>query len=414
MKILVISESINVEDSSGSKVNVAMINSLKNCGYELLVLHYSHIEIQLPNINCKLIKENKFSIWYVLSRFQRLLYKTLKININPFVESFLGFSFYNISDTLSIVSRLKNEKEFFPDFVITLSKGASFRPHRALLKLPELHNKWIAYIHDPYPFHFYPRPYNWVEIGFNKKERFMREMSNKSKYMVFPSLLLKEWMQSYFQNIEFNGLVLPHQITDTTIPLDQTIDFLDTGKFNIIHAGNLLKQRNPKYLLDAFLDFLEFIPEAKSNSQLILVGDNSFHSDLLTQYQNHPNIIIKGYLAFEIVQILEKKSSVNVILEAKSEISPFLPGKFPNLVLADKPILLLGPYYSEVKRLLGKDYKYWCESDSLDEIKNNIILLYEQWKTNKNNLKLDKTELLNYLNKNYLSRFFEELYNKQI
>mgnify|MGYP000673911878 CR=1 FL=1 len=59
MKILVISESINVEDSSGSKVNVAMINSLKNCGYELLVLHYSHIEIQLPNINCKLIKENK-------------------------------------------------------------------------------------------------------------------------------------------------------------------------------------------------------------------------------------------------------------------------------------------------------------------------------------------------------------------
>ena len=41
MRILVISESINVEDSSASKGRVALIYNLQKCGYILKVLHYS-------------------------------------------------------------------------------------------------------------------------------------------------------------------------------------------------------------------------------------------------------------------------------------------------------------------------------------------------------------------------------------
>ena len=60
MRILVISESINVEDSSASKGRVALINNLQLAGYTLKVLHYSHQEIQLQGIDCELIRENKF------------------------------------------------------------------------------------------------------------------------------------------------------------------------------------------------------------------------------------------------------------------------------------------------------------------------------------------------------------------
>jgi hypothetical protein len=47
MKILVIVDSINVNDSSGSKANVALIQNLAACGFEVQVLHYTQKEITL-------------------------------------------------------------------------------------------------------------------------------------------------------------------------------------------------------------------------------------------------------------------------------------------------------------------------------------------------------------------------------
>ena len=40
-KILVIVDSIDVNDSSGSKANVALIQNLAACGFDVLVLHYT-------------------------------------------------------------------------------------------------------------------------------------------------------------------------------------------------------------------------------------------------------------------------------------------------------------------------------------------------------------------------------------
>ena len=82
MKILIISESINVEDSSASKGRVALINNLKKAGYEILVLHFSHKEIFLNGIETHLIKENKKTILFYLSRLIRIIQRLFKININ--------------------------------------------------------------------------------------------------------------------------------------------------------------------------------------------------------------------------------------------------------------------------------------------------------------------------------------------
>ena len=82
MKILVISESINVEDSSASKVNVALITNLKKVGLELKVLHFSHKEIKLSGIDCLLIKENRTSLFFILSRLVLAFQRLTKIYIN--------------------------------------------------------------------------------------------------------------------------------------------------------------------------------------------------------------------------------------------------------------------------------------------------------------------------------------------
>ena len=124
---------------------------------------------------------------------------------------------------------------------------------------------------------------------------------------------------------------------------------------------------------------------------------------------NHPNIVIKDYIEYNRVQTIEKEAAVNIILEAISEISPFLPGKFPNCVKVNKPILVLGPYYSEVKRLLGNDYPYWSEANDIQNIEDKITQLYIKWKANPENFHLNRNDLVDYCNEKGLEQVFNSI-----
>ena len=128
----------------------------------------------------------------------------------------------------------------------------------------------------------------------------------------------------------------------------------------MLHAGNLLQARQPQGSFEAFESFLSRVPEAREEARLILVGRTGHHTQYLnSKAREHPEIVvIPENRSFREVSLLQEKSSVNIILEAKSEISPFLPGKFAHCVKADKPILHLGPEKSETKRLLGNEYPY--------------------------------------------------------
>lgn len=398
MKILVIVDSINIEDSSGSKANVALINNLQQAGFEVLVYHYTLKKINLKDVNCYAIPEIKFSYLYILSRIQRLLARNFKFNCAPFLQGIFGFSFTFFNDTNSIVKALKRIN-FKPDFVLTLSKGGSFRPHYAMLKLPELHNKWIAYVHDPFPSHCYPRPYDWVETNYKTTESFFLEVSIKAKYSAFPSLLLNEWMGSYYPNFLKTGIVIPHQNSKHTQINKHFPNYFQPEKFNLLHAGNLLAHRSPRGLIEGFKMFLEANPNAKSESKLILIGSANFHYAMLSDYENEIEqlFVIQNMIAFDTVYNLQKNTTINIILESKGEISPFLPAKFPHCVEANKPILLLCPFYSETRRLLGSDYPYWTEADCSEKIANIINDLYQLWKQDVNNLILNRIDLLEYL-----------------
>jgi len=412
MKILVVVDSINIEDSSGSKANVALIYNLEEAGFDVLVYHYTRKDIQLKNIKTFNIPEIKSSGFYFLSRLQRVISRNLKVNFAPFFEKRFGFSFTFFNDTNSIAKALKKES-FQPDLILTLSKGASFRPHYSVLKLPYLYNKWIAYVHDPYPFHYYPRPYNGVESGYKKKELFFREVSNKAKYSAFPSQLLKEWMSSYFSNFEKTGIIIPHQNSKYEIKNKNFPDYFDPAKFNLLHAGNLMKERSPEGLLEGIKTFLDKNPEAKKDVRIILLGNAFDHIHTLKYYQKEiPQLYTNnGNKPFDEVFLIQKNASVNIILESKSEISPFLPAKFPHCIEANKVILSLAPYYSETRRLMGNDYEFWSEVDNIEKIALLIEKLYFLWKQNPANMLLNRSDLEEYVSVNYLKNEINNLKN---
>ena len=72
MKILVVVDSININDSSGSKANVALINNLAQAGFDVKVYHYTLKNIQMAGIDCVSIPEKKWGMLFVLSRVQRV------------------------------------------------------------------------------------------------------------------------------------------------------------------------------------------------------------------------------------------------------------------------------------------------------------------------------------------------------
>ncbi|WP_338646038.1 UDP-glycosyltransferase [Flavobacterium sp. KS-LB2] len=405
MKILVVVDSINIEDSSGSKANVALIHNLVEAGFEVLVYHYTLINIQLEGVNCIAIPEIKYSPLYFLSRFQRVFQRNFKINPAPFLEKLFGFSFTFFNDTNSIVKSLK-KSTFQPDLVLTLSKGASFRPHYAVLKVPKFHNAWMAYVHDPYPFHYYPQPYVWVESGYEFKDAFFVQVSEKARFSAFPSQLLMEWMGSHFPNFIKTGMIIPHQNAKYEVENNEFPSYFDKSKFNLLHAGNLLAQRSPAGLIEGFKLFLQQNSQARIDAKLFVLGNAFDHTKMLEEYQkNNPEIYIhNGNLAFDLVYNLQKNVSVNIILEAKSEISPFLPAKFPHCVEANKLILSLAPYHSETRRLLGNDYLYWSEVDDIEKIATLIGKTYQLWKQNPDNMLLNRRDLEDYLSTDYLKK----------
>ena len=409
-KILVVAESIDVNDSSGTKGRVALIKNMIKIGYDVNVYHYTRKSIQIQGAKCIAIREIKFSWNYFLSRLERQLRYKLKIDLHEIFEKIWGFSFTLFNDRDSIIKAIQNI-DFDPDLVFTFSKGGSFRPHHAILKMPEYHDKWVAYIHDPYPMHLYPRPYAWVEPGYKQKWKFVKEISLKAAYSAFPSKLLKDWMGSYFGGFKKNGVIIPHQIT-TDIEIATKVDVLgwDAEKFNILHAGSLLHARDPKALLVAFETFVSSLDEfSRSQCRLVFIGSANNHTQVLQDFSQRVSEIkfLDHSVPFNTVYKMQQETSVNIILEAKSEISPFLPGKFSHCVAANKPIFSLSPYYSEVKRLLGENYPYWCEADDKDLILKFLKRAYENWKNGENTL--DRSDLESYLSEDYLETTIQQL-----
>ena len=73
MKVLVLCESLDENDSSGTKGRVSLLKSFVKAGYSTTALHYSRKDIIIEGVKCISVKERKAGLLYFLSRIQRLL-----------------------------------------------------------------------------------------------------------------------------------------------------------------------------------------------------------------------------------------------------------------------------------------------------------------------------------------------------
>ncbi|MGJ8684493.1 MAG: UDP-glycosyltransferase [Nonlabens sp.] len=408
-KLLIVADTLDVEKSSGAKGRIALIKGFLELGYQLKVLHYSRKEVEIQGVSCFSIPEKKNTGSYFKAKLQLLYQRLSKHNINHRIEARKGFSYTHDYDVASIQHTIKQEAPENYDYIVALSYASSFRAHKAILQLPEWHHKFLPYIHDPYPMHSYPRPYDWVEPGHQKKRDFFIALFTAARSIIYPSKLLGDWMESYYHSGKGKAVIIPHLISQDLKDTGIFPAYFDPSLFNLLHAGSLMSARNPIALIKAFSRFIKANPEAQKDARMVMVSEDSvFHKEMKQLAQDTPQIILSpSKEPFQKTFNMQQKAAVNVVLEAKGPASPFLPGKVPHCVAANKPILLLGPYYSETKRILGKDYPYWSEIDDIDQICEMIEELYQKWRHQDQKLYLNRPDVESYLSAASVVKAFE-------
>lgn len=242
-------------------------------------------------------------------------------------------------------------REFQPDII--LSSSSPYDSHYVALKIRQ-RNKipWIAYFSDPWPPLIMPVPYRespgargilktFWEIFLTRK--ILREcdalvMTNQS------ALRLME--EEVGIAIGYKGFTIPH--------IGSGSDKISSpGNNQLVHIGELCRRRSLPELLEAVKRVAVEMPERFRG--LLLVGDvcREFR-DLIRRKEMEEIVEFTGQISSSRAREIAAESRALLVIEAKMEVSPFLPSKFADYARTGRPIIAITPPAGAIRDYLDK------------------------------------------------------------
>lgn len=383
MKILILIENLEVNRTSSG------IRS-----YKQLILYqkiYGNIDV-ITATDEKLHPKIKDVKYFYLKEKYKYNYSWIdklskSIAIQNFVFGIGLRKYYKILNWKNTIKDILNTKKY--NYIVSLDSGSSFISAYALYFLRKKYSfKHLMFVHDPFPLNQYPKPYQKPNsLPYKSVARLFGKVLATADILSFPSLRLMEWMSQFYPEIPDKHIIQPH----IGMRLDELNKFLvqkETSDIpvlpkglNIVHTGSLLGSRNPTFLIKAIELLFKNFPEAKEVVFLHIIGqiDRSWDPKKLCT----DNVIIypKRYSYLQSLEI-QKKADILLLIEAVSEVSPFMPGKLADYLMAEKPILALTPKTSESSRILGKYYTLLCENGNIEDIYNKLQTTYHSYQKN--------------------------------
>jgi hypothetical protein len=254
---------------------------------------------------------------------------------------------------------------------------------------------WVANYHDPYPASLFPPPYNsFTPIISTRQERAHLQILEKATILSFPCVRLRDWVLAENKALHSKSYILPHAGCKLAnlqhLPDDEKV-VVDKHKFTILHTGTLLSARNPIHLIHAFTKFLGSDTTRKEKAELVLIGNvhPKIREELETKVSNNVKVITER-LSYSRCLELSMDSAILLIVEAKSKISPFFPGKLADYLWLKKPILALSPEVSTTRDMIGDEFCSFIEDE--DRMVGILERLWLQWCSNA--LKVDYSSQL--------------------
>ncbi|MBJ7879884.1 glycosyltransferase [Gelidibacter salicanalis] len=222
--------------------------------------------------------------------------------------------------------------------------------------------KWIADFRDP-----------WTTIGYHKKLKLSTSAAQKHEHMEKQVLSTADHILVTSENTKKEFATKSNQpITVITNgydyqPLPKT---KKDRSFSLAHIGSLLSERNPKVLWKVLGKLIKEDKGFKDAFVLKLIGVVS--DDVLQEIRKfipENNIEIVGYVNHIEALVSQRQSQLLLMIEIDSEdTKAIIPGKLFEYMVAETPIIAVGPQDSDVEHILkatntGRYFGYNAETE---------------------------------------------------
>lgn len=226
----------------------------------------------------------------------------------------------------------------------------------------ELGVKWIADFRDP-----------WTTIGYHKQLKLTSRTIKKHEALEAKVLRGADQIVVTSANTKAAfALKTKQPIAVITNGYDyQRLPFVSKdNKFTIAHIGSLLAGRNPKLLWKVLGELVREDEQFKDLFCLRLAGVIS--SEVLDEIRRsipETNLDCVGYISHKEALIMQRQSQLLLLIEIDSEeTKAIVPGKLFEYMVANTPIIALGPPDSDVEKILftsnsGRYFNYGAEAE---------------------------------------------------
>ena len=411
MNILVVAECINKNKTSEGICTTNFLNALGRSSHTTDCLYMQMLQHEVDNPEWI---DQRVNLLKIPNGFiDRLVYRSRLVR--KICSRFLGINLLRERRSSRFAKNLRKLlKNKSYDLVISRTIAGSLASPKAGLKERKLLNgKWLVNFNDPVPITMMPYPYFKGKVQFPRltrnDEQLVQRIVAAADFISSPSELLTRHILDFTKENRKPSVTLPHIYVDAEVSDKET--FLNPEKFNIVHAGSLLKERNPQYLLEAYNRFLTEYPEVIKDVVLTFFGN--IHSSHLERFENlkYPeNVFLfnKRIPHDEALAVL-KNSDVLIILEAISDFSPFMPGKLAEYIGMNRVIWSLSPENSETRRILGHEYPFQNEADDVEGMVASLREMYALWLNKGDQMGLNRDDLTHYISDQHVSESMVEL-----
>lgn len=406
--ILVVAECINKDATSEGICTSNFLNSIDSKFFQVDCLYFQLVqhEINHPShirSNINLIK--------IKNTFLDRAIQWARVIRNRLNKHF-GYDLLRNRRSSRIKKALKNillEKDYDLIFVRTVAN--SIASHQAILDLAKQTTlpPWLVNFNDPVPLSMMPYPYNKNQSTFTSKikkdEALVRQTIQFASGITSPSVLLTKKFLNFYglkkrkeEVFAFPHVYFPIAEFDYSLPLN-------SNKLNLVHAGSLMKERRPEYLLKALQAIAQKDELFRKQVELVFLGN--IHPDHLRLFSEFPfpemiRLINRRVPHTQTMGLL-KRADVLIILEAISDESPFMPAKLAEYIGLDRLIWSLSPDASETRRILGESHPLQSRADDLGRLNSQWEWIFLKWKRHES-FSLNRPDLTHYTSPDHVNK----------
>ena len=319
-----------------------------------------------------------------------------KVNKQSLLDRFLIFIRGNFFVPDSRIFWVKPSVKYLSDYISNnqidtiVTTGPPHSMHLIGMELKSKFKlKWFSDFRDP-----------WTEIGYhnslklnsivkNKHFKLEKAVLSKSDHIIVTSNRTKTLFSHYTTSpitVITNGF-------DTEIKNKVILD----ENFTLTHVGFLSNDRNPQILWNVLSDLVNELKGFKEKFKLVLVGDTSPEIlDSINLAGLSPYLKLIETVSHSEAIKYQNQSQLLLLLEANTIAASYIiPGKLFEYLIANRPIVAIGPEFSDIQSIIsqtstGKYFNYL----EYEKLKSHILYLFSLY--NKKSLKITANNIENY------------------